>query len=364
MMSARKRVLIVAGDPSGDLHAAGMLRRMRVLAPDCEAAAIGGRELEKAGAKLIFNLVDDAVVGFTEVVAHLPRILQAFIAAISVAKRADLVVLVDYPGFNLRLARALHKLANRPKILYFIAPQVWAWHKSRVRLMERIVDRVAVVFPFESTLFSNAEYVGYPLLDLPEPSPEPELLDASGRPAENIVALLPGSRRKEIERHVGIMIGCARILKMRGYRPVISLANPEFLPLFEGADCELYSGDARRLLSASRLAVVKSGTSTMQAALLRVPFVTVYKLSWLSFALGRYLVSTRFIAMPNILLDRAVSPELIQTAADPRRIVDALESLDRAKTIEQFDRLRSILENRGCAESVARLCVDLLGQSA
>jgi lipid-A-disaccharide synthase len=350
-----RRVLVVAGDPSGDAHAARMVAALRERDPGIDVAAVGGPALKAAGATMVADLVSEAVVGFSEVIRHLPGVLRIFALALAAAKRADLVVFVDYPGFNLALARAVARLARRPKMLYYIAPQVWAWHQSRAALMERLMDRIAVVFPFEERLFPNAVFVGHPLLDLPAPEPDPEL------GAGEIIALLPGSRQNEIRRHLPIMREVARRLTATGRRPILSLSDRKFVSHFAGLDAELYSGDVRRLLASSSAAVVKSGTATLEAALLGVPIVVLYRLSWFSWVLGKALVRIPRIAMPNILLDEDVAPELIQAAAAPANILDVLERLDRDKVKERFARLRGLLGNRGSAATTADLCLELMG---
>lgn len=348
------RILVIAGDPSGDRHAAEMVRRLRTLAPESEIAAVGGPALADAGAKLIANLVGEAVTGFSEVIAHLPHVLKYYVTALTAARRADLVVFVDYPGFNLALAKDIRRMNPRPRMLWYIAPQVWAWNKGRAAVMGRILDRIAVVFPFEEKLFPNAEYVGHPLLDLPNPEPIPEFKGSK------VVALLPGSRRNEIARHIGVMIEAARKLSARGFRPVISMATPDFLPRFERAECELYSGNPRALLASADRAIVKSGTSTLETALLGKPLVAIYRLSWISYVLGRMLVDVEHIAMPNILLGDKIVPELIQQQATADRIVERLLELDAAAMREAFGRLRVILQNRGSAQRTAELCLELL----
>ncbi len=350
------RILIIAGDPSGDAHAAEMVRRLKTMSPDEEIAAVGGPALAAAGAKLIANLVGEAVTGFSEVIAHLPHVLKHYVTALTAAKRADLVVFVDYPGFNLALARDIFKLSPRPKMLWYIAPQVWAWNKGRTGVMSRILDRIAVVFPFEEKIFPNAEYVGHPLLDLPVPEPIAEF-DGS-----RVVALLPGSRKNEISRHIGVMIDAAKILARRGWRPVISMSNPDFLPRFERAECELYSGSPRSLLASSEAAIVKSGTSTLETALLGKPLVAIYRLSWISYMIGKVLVDIKHFAMPNILLEEEAVPELLQQQATAERIVSKLEHLDKSGAEKAFSRLRDILQNRGSAQRTAEICLELLGK--
>lgn len=350
-----KNILIVAGDPSGDLHGANLVRAMRRLNPEIDIAAVGGPKLQAAGANLVGDLVSEAVVGFSEVIAHLPNIVHLFRIASEAARHADLVIFIDYPGFNLALARRVFRLPNRPKMVYYIAPQVWAWNKKRKHLMNAILDRIAVVFPFEKDVFGEkAEFVGHPLLDLPDPEPDPEFAGS------RVVALLPGSRKNEIARHLPLLSDVAAILARKGFRPVMSMADTSQVEKFHGADFELYSGDVRRLLASAELAVVKSGTGTLETALIGVPLVTVYRLSWTSYWIGRMLVDIKNIAMPNILFNREVIPEFIQSAATPENVVDALLKIDRDSTKREFANLRTILGNEGSADKAARLCLDLL----
>lgn len=332
------------------------MRAIRERERDATFAALGGPELARANVKLIGNLVEEAVVGFSEVVRHLPSVMRLYTTALEAAKHADLVIFVDYPGFNLALARAIARFKRPPKMLYYIAPQVWAWHKSRAKTMERILDRIAVVFPFEESLFSNAEFTGHPLLDLPAPQPDPEL--STGR----TVALLPGSRRNEVARHLPILAECATLLRKRGYRPILSMTDPSMVDRFRGVDAELYSGNIRTLLASSERAIVKSGTGTLETALLGVPLVAIYRLSWTSYWLGRMMVDVKHIAMPNILLDRRVIPELIQSEARPEKIVDALDGIDPTSMKSEFARLREILR-QGSAARAAEIAVGLLDRS-
>jgi lipid-A-disaccharide synthase len=351
---SRKKVLIVAGDVSGDAHAARMARELVALDPSVELAAVGGPALKAAGANLVVDLVSEAVVGFTEVVAHLPGVLKSFAAALSAARRADLVVFVDYPGFNLRLAKAVARLTPRPRMLYYIAPQVWAWHKSRARMMGELLDRIAVVFPFEEKLFPNAVFVGHPLLDCEPPVPDPDLK------RDRVVALMPGSRRSEILRHLPVLSELVPELARQGYRPVISMADSNLLPHFSEVECELYSGDARVLLTSAERGLLKTGTTTLEAALLGLPFAAFYKLSWVSYTIGRLLVDVKRFAMPNILLDATVAPEFIQNAASSQALLKALLDLPADTIRAEWAKLPGILGHRGSARPTAELCLELL----
>lgn len=347
------KILFVAGEPSGDAHAAAVVRAIRKRSPQARIAAAGGAALAEAGAKIVSNLAQSAVTGFTEVIRHLPKIAEASLTILTAAERADLVVFVDYPGLNVRLAQRIARRPNRPRLLYYIAPQVWAWNSSRARVLSKILDRIAVVFPFEVSLFSNAVFVGHPLLDLPRPEPDPRFAGS------DTVALLPGSRWNELRRHWDLFVETARILEERGKRPVLSIAHSDWLSRIPPAPFETAVGSPRRLLASAERAVVKSGTATLEAALLGVPFVTVYRLSTPSYVVGRWLVDVPHIAMPNILLDDRVVPELIQDAATPQAIVHQLFHLDSAAIREKFRRLPEILGPPGCAERVADLCIEL-----
>lgn len=355
IMKKAKKILIIAGDPSGDLHAANLVREILKREPDTDIAAVGGPHLAQAGANLIGDLVSEAVVGFSEVISHLPNILKLYATALTAAKRADLVIFVDYPGFNLALARKIHTLTPRPKMLYYIAPQVWAWHKSRKDLMNRIMDKIAVVFPFEADVFGaeHAEFVGHPLLDLPAPEPDPEFSNS------RVVALLPGSRKNEVARHFSVLSDVASLLIKKGFRPVISMADPTQLSRFHSAPCELYSGDVRRLLASAECAVIKSGTGTLEAALIGTPLVAIYRLSWTSYWIGKMLVDIERIAMPNILLNRTVIPELIQSAAAPEKIVEELLRIDLPAMKREFSQLRDLLRNHGSAARTAQIALEM-----
>jgi lipid-A-disaccharide synthase len=350
----RRRVLIVAGDVSGDAHAARMARELVDLDPSVEIAALGGPALKAAGANLVVDLVSEAVVGFTEVVAHLPGVLKSFATALTAARRADLVVFVDYPGFNLRLAKAIARLSPRPRMLWYIAPQVWAWHRSRAKVMGELLDRIAVVFPFEEKLFPNAVFVGHPLLDLAPPPIDPDLR------RDRVVALMPGSRRSEILRHLPVLSDLAPELSRLGYRPIVSMADSNMLPLFSEIECELYSGDARTLLASSERGILKTGTTTLEAALLGLPFAAFYRLSWLSYTIGRMLVDARRFAMPNILLDADVAPEFIQNAATSEALLKAVVDLPIEKIRADWARLPEFLGHHGSARPTAELCLELL----
>jgi len=357
MNNCNPKILIVAGDRSGDCHAAVLAATIKKMCPAAQIAALGGSALKTAGANILSDLSKESVTGFSEVLKHIPGIVKNFSIALSAAKRADLVVLVDYPGFNIKLAKSINKLNPRPKLLYYIAPQVWAWHKSRIGILSKIIDKIAVVFPFEENIFHNAEFVGHPLIELEVPEADFELKK------DNVVALLPGSRRNEIIKHLPLMEKVGTALAKKKWRPIISVADSKLIDLFKDTNLELYTGSARKLLVSSRRAIVKSGTSTLETALLGIPFVSFYKLSWFSYFIGKMLVQTRRFSMPNILLNEDIVPELIQSSANVERILAEFDKLSENTAKEMSIRLRKILGSAGSSKRTAELCLGLLGIS-
>lgn len=372
-----RRFLIVAGEPSGDRHAA---RLVRALAPygEAEVRGVTGPALEAAGARRVVPMATLSVLGFTGVVSRLPRILAAHRRLVAEAARfrPHAVVLVDSPGFNFRIGPALRRLGHR--IFYYIAPQVWAWHPERAAAMARWVDRLAVVFPFEEPLFReagvDARYVGHPLMEDLEPEVDrATLLDELGRPAEEdrMLGLLPGSRPQELRAHLGVMLEAA--VRLARTRPdlttVLALAggtDPRRLPCparaLEGV--RVVTGRTRAVERAATACCVASGTATLETALFGTPLAIVYRTGRLNYAIARRLVRLERIGLPNIVAGREVAPELIQDRLSPARLADAVApwlddpvaaAVQRAGLAEVRDRLEGPVASR----EAARLLWDL-----
>src|SRR2546426_281419 len=376
----RARVLLVAGEASGDLHGADLLAALRARMPEITVFGIGGERLRQAGMETVADARDVATVGVTEVVGQLRTLWRAYRA---LAHRLrddppDLCVLIDFPEFNLRLARAA-KRAGVP-VLYYIGPQVWAWRRGRVRKVARRVDRLAVVFPFEPPLYAArlpaVEFVGHPLLDRVTVSRgRRETLVAHGLdPDRPTVLLLPGSRPNEIRSLLPDLLDAVRRLAGSGaYQFPLALAHT--VPRAEvqdqiraaGVDVPVIEGDTYNLIAAADLALVTSGTATLECALLECPMVIVYRVSPLTAFVARLLVrGVRHIGMPNIVAGHEVVPELLQgrvtgpgIAAAARGILES--PARRAEIVGELRDVRRRLGRGGAAGRAATMAAELLG---
>ena len=333
------RLLICSGETSGDLYAAELVRELRPMVPGLDVFGLGGDRLAAEGAHLIAHARDLAVVGLWEVVTHLRRIRRVFHRVLDEVDRArpQAAVLIDYPDFNLRLARQLH--ARGVPVVYYVSPQVWAWRRGRIRAIRETVARMLVIFPFEEALYREAgvpvSFVGHPLVDLVRREPDVAGVRRSlgldpGRP---VVALLPGSRAQEIAHHLSRLAGTVRLLQQRRPELQFVLALAPSLDAagvaagLDGLPVRIASGRTHAVLSACDAAVVASGTATVEAALLGAPMVVVYHVSPVTYALGRRLVDVPHFAMVNLIAQRRLVPEIIQREFTPDRVAAEVVSL-------------------------------------
>ena len=356
MSAGQPRILLSAGEPSGDLHGAMLARELKRRWPNAELYGFGGDRMRAAGVHLWAHADEMAVMGFVEVARHLPfflRLLRTTRAALRAAP-PDLVIPIDYPGFNLRLAG--YAKEQRIPVLYYIAPQVWAWHRSRMKQLAQNADRLAVVLPFEEQLFRAAgaavTFVGHPLLDLPPTQTTREAFCAEhGLDAERpIIALLPGSRMQEIRHHAALFAEAAALLQARipEVQPVVAQApgiTDEAL-----ADVPwpraTHSAD---LLAFARTALTKSGTSTLECALAVTPMVIAYRMNPVSFFIARNVVEVKHIGLVNLIAGDRVAPEFVQDRATPERLANALAAI----TPEGYERERQLAGLRGVRELLA-----------
>ena len=367
--------MIVAGEASGDLHGGDLARQILALDSTCELFGIAGVQMRAAGVHAKVRIEDIHGLGLTELFATIGLSLRTLrdLRRILRYEKPDLVVLIDYAEFNLVLA-GIAKRAGVP-VLYYITPQVWAWRRGRVRKIVERSNRLAVVLPFEKELYAMAgervSFVGHPLLDRVAPAQGPaETLARHGIPPHSkLLALLPGSRRAEVRYILPPMVEAARILA-GDHRlvPVIALA-PTLTPaqLAEQAridlsDMRIIQGDTYSIIAASEAALVASGTATLETALLGCPMVIAYKVSPLTYILGRMLITgVDFIGMPNILAGEKIVPELIQGQLTARNLVRAAEPLlhdsIRKETIANLNSLRSRLGAPGAAARVAAIAL-------
>lgn len=369
-----REILIVAGEASGDLHGAGLAERLRARAPEVPVAGIGGERMKAAGVTLLEHVDRLAVMGFVEVIKHVPqhwKLLRELRARLR-SGRVGVLVLIDYPGFNLKLAEAAH--AAGVPVLYYITPQVWAWGAGRLKKMARIVTKAAPVFAFEAELLRghgiDAEFVGHPLLDRAEALPERAAARAAlGLAADRpVLALFPGSRAQEIVRHLDDFVAVGREMQRRvpGLQVVVSVAPTVEL---DPARCPfpMVHSASFTVLRAADVAMCKSGTTTLEAAVAGCPLVVVYRTNAITYALARRLVKIPYIGLVNVVAGRDVAPEFIQDALEPGAVSDALQRLldpageERHRMLEGLADVRGRLGTPGAADRVATLALELAG---
>jgi lipid-A-disaccharide synthase len=378
-MTAAKTIMIVAGEASGDMHGAALVREMLKINPSLNFYGIGGTRLREAGVELLADASDMAVVGLTEVISKLGSFLKIMNRMKKTLEtcRPALVILIDYPDFNLPLARAAHK--KGVKIFYYISPQVWAWRKGRIRQIKRIVDRMAVILPFEVDVYGRGDfsiqYVGHPLLDVVK-------TDCSRREVrrefcllenDNIIALLPGSRKSEVVKLLPEMLRASEIIaqKIPGARFVLPLAETLdkkiITDIISGfaVKVAVLSGRTYDVISCADLAIVASGTATLETALLGIPMIIIYKISPLSYFIGKIAISVKNIGLVNIIAGSTIVPELIQHEATGERIAgEALSILQdgtrRQKIIDDLALIREKLGSPGAALRAAMLACDMI----
>ena len=371
---ALREVLVVAGETSGDLHAATVIAALRRLAPGISIAGVGGVRMRAAGATMLEDMTAHAVMGYAGVVRQIPahlRLLRLLRARMK-SGTVGLVILVDYPGFNLRLAGAA-KSAGVP-VLWYITPKVWAWRAGRLDEMRRTITRAAVILPFEQDYLRErgiaATYVGNPLLDGAGAIPS----RASARAAlglaadEAVLALFPGSRPGELAQHLETFSATATELQRRipGLRVIVSVApgmriDPARAPF------QLVEGDSYAVWRAANAALVKSGTSTVEAAIADTPLIVAYRVGRLNYEIARRLIrGISYIGLVNLVLGRSVAPEFIQNEMQPLAMANALEpllthgSLERTAMLAALADVRAALGAPGAGERVARVALEML----
>jgi lipid-A-disaccharide synthase len=372
---ADHRILIVAGEASADLHASRVLEELTRLQP-VKAFGVGGPRLRAAGLEALYPAEDISVMGIAEVLPKIPKILGILRGLEQAARerRPRVALLVDLPDFNLRLAARLKRLGV--KVVYFVSPMIWAWRKGRARKIARVVDRMLCILPFEERFYEGtgvaARFVGHPLAERPPPAtPEAYRRTLGLDGGRTTVALLPGSRRSELHRIFPGMLEAAERVRRRHpdaqfVVPVApTLSRDELRPFLAShatLDVKLVDGRADEAVGASDAALVKSGTSTLETALMLRPMVVVYRLSWLSYLVGRLLVRIAHFALVNLLAGRAVVPELLQRDASPERMAAELERLleDREAREEQLRGLAEVRDSLGGPGAARRVAEEVL----
>lgn len=363
---------LIAGERSGDLHGANLIRAIRQHDPDAHCRAYGGEQMEAAGAQLVRHYRQMAFMGFLEVAKNIGiihRIMRECQADL-LAHRPDVLILIDYAGFNLRMARFAQKHGIR--VFYYIAPKVWAWNPGRARNIKASVDRLFTILPFETAFFAkygyDVAYVGNPLLDaLADFLADPDFREKVGLDGRPVVALLPGSRRQEITTMLPVMLAATR--QFSAYRFVVGTVSNLPDALYDRhmagySDVRRVSDSAYDLLRISAAAVVTSGTATLETALFNVPQVVCYKTARWYYEIGKRILTVPFLSLVNLIAGRAVVPELIYDCT-PDRVAAELRAIlpggvNRDAQVRGYDEVRRQLGEPGASERAGRAMVDEL----
>ena len=377
--------MIVAGEASGDLHGASLVRALLRTVPSVDLFGVGGENMQRAGVELIHHIGKLGVMGFTEVLGHLGDVRAALdtLTAVARQRHVDAVVLIDYPDFNLTLARRLRKHIPGVPIIYYISPQVWAWRRGRVNKIAQLVDRMLVILPFEKELYESAglevDFVGHPLLDVIRLDndraaySERHSLSSEG----TWIGLLPGSRHTEVERLLPPMLEAATSLLSDIEKPcfLIPVTPALGISIYESVlegfpnlrkHSYLIEDDYYPTVEHCRAAVVCSGTATLEAALVDTPMVVVYRTSWLTYTLAKSLVRVPHFALVNLIAEQRAVPELVQGEVTGSRIADELRTLlndqvRRSAVQSALAKVRQRLGGAGASEVAARRVLQAVG---
>ncbi|MFN7948011.1 MAG: lipid-A-disaccharide synthase [Blastocatellia bacterium] len=381
------RLMLVAGEASGDKHGAHLVEALRALQPQAEFELFGagGDEMRAAGVETLVDARDVAIMGVLEVAAAMRKFLRAFRTLRDAARerKPDAVILIDWPEFNLRLAKRLHRDGQR--VVYYISPQVWAWRSYRVRQIRRDVERMLVILPFEKDYYAGrgvqVEYVGHPLLDsVRVTATRAEFCEKHGFDSSKpLVALLPGSRRKELACILPPMIAAAR--QLHSSRPDIQFVLP-LAPTITRAEAEqaiaasggaasvrIIENDTYNAVAAATLAVVASGTATLETAIIGTPLIVVYKASQLNWRLFRPLINVPFVGMPNLIAGREIAPELLQDQLSADNLAAQITSLlnDNERLMQaraDLATVRARLGEANASQRAAQAILDLLSEKS
>jgi lipid-A-disaccharide synthase len=375
-------IYFVAGEVSADNHGAALMRSLRELDGKLNFVGRGGPQMQEIAGEQFKNWIGEAaVLGLWEVLRKYGYFRGQFHETLHEIQEnnPDAVVLIDYPGFNLRLARALRRQAPRQKIIYYISPQVWAWNRGRIKRMAHFVDLVLCIFPFEADLYNQAGlravFVGHPMIE----RLQARKIDTERDP--NLIGLFPGSRSREVRKIFPVMLETAHELRKHSPNLRFEVAaaseqlacemKPAVADLDQSQDrgaIQIKVGAAAAIMQRAWAGIVASGSATLEAAYFRLPFVLIYKVAWPTYVAGRLVVKVKYLGMPNLLADKEVVPEFIQYHANPNAIANAVRSLvedarTRDRMISAFDEVISKLGGRGASDRAARAIIEEIGSA-
>jgi len=374
------RIMIVAGEASGDMHGARLIAALKEQAPGAQICGIGGPELTRQGVEILYDASQLAVVGIVEVISHFRFIREAMRALEKRLREQppDLLILIDYPDFNLILAKKAKRLGI--PVFYYISPQVWAWRSGRVKTIKKLVDRMGVILPFEQEFYRkfgmNVDFVGHPLMDAVQPTRSREdFLHSLGiAPESTVIGILPGSRKREIAGMLPVFLAAAkRMQEQMTPKPVFvlplapTLSEEDLLDngLAEaGVEVRVVRENRYDLMGACSAVMAASGTVSLELAILNVPMVISYRVSPLTYFLGRRLIKVQYASLVNLVADREVVPELLQDEAVPEKIAQATMRLienqaERTRMLAGLAEVRERLGGPGASERSARLALNL-----
>lgn len=370
----KTKIMIIAGEASGDLQAANLIRSLKSINPNIEIFGIGGKKMQAEGVEIIYDITNLAIVGFFEVLRHIGTFKKLFVnlSMLLETRKPDAVILVDYPGFNLRFAKAV-KEKNIP-VIYYISPQLWAWGENRIHEIKRYVDKMIVIFGFEENIYKEAgikvSFVGHPFLDIVKSLwKKDETIRTAHLKHDSVkIALMPGSRKKEIEKHLPIMLQACDIIKSK-------IPNAEFIvskikeldqhlynKIMHKSKIKLHSLDNRpyEIMDIADMVIVSSGSATLEVAIMEKPMVIVYKTSFLTWLFARNLIKITDIGLVNIVARQRIVPELVQFDVTPKNIAEeCLSILTNPKKIhgikENLRKVRSKLGDQGASSRAAHV---------
>ena len=367
---------IITGEPSADSHGASVMREIKKLNPNVQFHGIGGTKMEALGLSSMELQSKMAIMGFVEILKHLSffKSLEKRVIQTILKLQPKRVILIDYPGFNLRIAKKLH--GTGIPVTYFIAPQVWAWKEKRVETIRKYVDQLLVIFPFEKDWFAergiNAHFVGHPILDEWTPSNKEDLRNELGfKINQPLLTLFPGSRIQEIERHLSVFVETGRKLreKISNLQIAIGLASnfdkQAIIDNYNLQDMNVIQGESHKVLESADCAIVASGTSTLEGAVFGVPMVVVYKMAPFSWYLSKKLVKVSFAGMVNIIAEKEIVPECLQNDANSSKITNKIlpyfqDEKVILNTKKELLKVRKSLGGKGASQRVAEYILGMV----